>query len=113
MESRRSCAMLCDVDGDGGEEDEGEGGVVEGVAAELALEDDAEGGGEGDERCDDVADFHGVGDEAAEEVSEEGKQGHGGERDPGVGVLGGGAALEAFVAGVGEGEGEDDHDGRG
>ena len=65
------------VDGDGGDDDESEGCVVEGVAAEFALEDDAEGGGEGDQRGDDVADFHGVGDEAAEEVSEEGQKGHG------------------------------------
>ena len=101
------------VDGDGGGGDEGEGGVVEGVAAESTLEHDAEGGYECDESRDDVADLHGVGDEASEEVSEEGKQGHGGEGDPGVGVLCGGAAPEALVAGVGEGEGEEDEECRG
>ncbi len=98
------------VDVDDGEEEYGESDVVEGVAAEPALEHDGEGGGEGDERRDDVTDLHGVGDEAAEEVSEEGEQGHGGERDPGVGMLRGGTALEALVAGIREGENQDDHD---
>ena len=102
-----------EVDHDRRDDDESDGGVVERVAAKSAFENDAEDGGEGDEGSDDVADFHGVRDEAAEEVSKEGEQRHGEEGDPGIGVFGGGAALEALVARDCEGEREDDHGGCG